>query len=64
MRRGNVGILASFQVNKNNLNAWNWRARKMKESKMTPIFGTWETVNADVPDRGKRGQRPVSLGKT
>lgn len=36
----------------------------MKESRMTPIFGTWETVNADVPDRGKRGQRPVSLGKT
>lgn len=36
----------------------------MKESRMTPIFGTWETVNADVSDRGKRGQRPVSLGKT
>lgn len=64
MRRENVGMLASFQVNKNNLHAWNWREHKMKESRVTPNFGTWETVNADVTDRGKRGQRQVILGKT
>lgn len=51
-------------MNKNNLNAWNRAEHKTKESRMTPNFGTWETVNADVTDKGKRGQRQVSLGKT
>lgn len=30
---------------------------------MTPNLGTWEAVNADVTDKGRRGQRQVDLGR-
>lgn len=64
MKAGDTCIPAFRQVNRDNLNVWNWREHKTKESMMTPNLGTWERVNADVADKGRRGQKQVGLGKT